>query len=66
MDKYQQQKGKKLTALFFLGCLLFNYPVITLFSTDGLILGIPTLYIFIFVSWAALIALMAWVIEERT
>lgn len=65
MDKYQQLKGKKLTALFFLGCLLFNYPIITLFGANGLILGVPTLYVFIFVSWATLIGLMAWIIEER-
>jgi hypothetical protein len=62
MDK-QELKGKQLAALFFIGCLLFNYPLLSLFSTDELIWGIPILYIFIFVAWAALIGLMAIVIE---
>ena len=65
MDKYYRLKGQKLLALFFVGCLLFNYPLLHLFSSGGLVLGIPILYIYIFVSWAALIGLTAVVIELR-
>jgi len=65
MDRYHQLKGQRLLALFFVGCLLFNYPVLQLFSKEGLIWGIPVLYAFIFVSWIALIGLTAIVIEVR-
>lgn len=65
MDKYYQQKGQKLLALFFAGCLLFNYPLLHLFSRDGLLWGIPSLYIYIFVSWTALIGLTATIVELR-
>ena len=65
MDKYRRLKGQRLLALFFIGCLLFNYPLLLLFSRDGLIFGIPILYVYIFVSWAALIGLTAVVIEAR-
>jgi len=54
-----------LLALFFMGLLLFNYPILTLFSNEGLIWGIPVLYIYVFTSWTILIGLIAWVIERR-
>jgi hypothetical protein len=60
-----QQRGQRLAALFLLGCLLFNYPLLQLFSRDGALFGIPLLYGYLFGAWAALIALMALVIERR-
>ena len=57
-------KGQQLIALFLVGCLLFNYPLLALFSRDGLVWGIPMLYVYIFIAWAALVGLMAIVIER--
>jgi hypothetical protein len=57
-------KGQRLAALFLVGCLLFNYPLLSLFSQDGMVWGIPILYVFIFLAWAALIGLMVIVIER--
>lgn len=57
-------KGQRLTALFLLGGLLFNYPLLQLFSRDGMILGLPVLYCYVFCTWAALIGLMALVVER--
>lgn len=65
MDNYDRSKGQQLMVLFLLGCLLFNYPVLLLFSRDGLVWGIPILYVFVFLSWAALVGLMALIIEVR-
>ncbi|MEZ4727746.1 MAG: hypothetical protein R3E79_11515 [Caldilineaceae bacterium] len=55
--------GQRLLALFLLGCLLLNFPVLSLFSTDGMVWGVPLLYVYIFLAWGILIALMALVIE---
>ena len=60
-----EKRGQRLAALFLLGCLLFNYPLLQLFARDGAIFGIPLLYGYLFGAWAALIALMALVIERR-
>lgn len=60
-----ERRGQKLAALFLLGCLLFNYPLLQLFARDGAILGLPVLYCYVFGAWAALIALMALVVERR-
>jgi hypothetical protein len=57
--------GQRLAAVFLLGCVLFNYPVLSLFNTSGEVLDIPLLYAYIFGAWAALIGLMALVIERR-
>jgi hypothetical protein len=51
--------SERLIALAFLGFLLFSYPLLSLFSTEGTVLGIPVLYAYLFVSWALVIALTA-------
>ena len=57
--------GQRLAAVFLLGCVLFNYPLIALFNKPGEIFDIPLLYFYLFGVWALLIALMAWAIERR-
>lgn len=55
--------NQRLVALFLLGCLLFNYPLLSLFNNPAEIFGIPLLYAYLFVAWGLLIALMALVAE---
>jgi hypothetical protein len=57
--------AQRLAALFLLGCVLFNYPVLALFNRAASVLGVPVLYAWIFAAWLALIAAMAMVIEKR-
>jgi len=58
-------KGQRFVALCMLGTLLFNYPVLALFNVSRTIFGVPVLYAYIFIAWAALIALMALVTESQ-
>jgi hypothetical protein len=58
-------KGQRFVALCMLGTLLFNYPVLALFNVSSTIFGVPVLYAYIFIAWAALIALMALVTESQ-
>ena len=60
-----ESRGQRFVALCMLGMLLFNYPILALFNVPGSVFGIPVLYAYIFVAWAALIALMAMVAESR-
>ena len=53
------RKSERLVALAFLGFLLFDYPLLSLFSSGDRVLGVPVLYAYLFTSWALLIALMA-------
>lgn len=50
----------KLIGIFLLAFALFNFPLISLFSQKGLILGLPTLYWYLFLAWALIIGLTAW------
>jgi hypothetical protein len=58
------RKGERLTALALLGFVLFNYPLLSLFSTDGTLFGIPALYAYLFITWALLVALIALVVRK--
>jgi hypothetical protein len=57
-------RGQRLVALFMLGCVLFNYPLLAIFNQPATVLGIPVLYAYIFIAWALLIALMALAVER--
>jgi hypothetical protein len=56
--------AQRLVAVFLLGCILFNFPVLSLFNHPGDVFGVPVLYAWLFGAWLLLIALMAWVVES--
>ncbi len=58
-------KGPRLVALFLLGLLLFNFPLLALFDRPAEVFGIPLLFAYVFAGWALLIGLMVLVLEER-
>jgi hypothetical protein len=60
-----EAKGQRLIALCMLGCILFNFPILALFNVPGTFFGVPALYAYLFLAWALLIGLMAWVVEKR-
>ena len=57
-------KGPRLVAVFLLGVLLFNYPLLALFNRTVQVFGVPLLYAYIFAAWALLIGLAALVVER--
>jgi hypothetical protein len=59
-----ESKGQRFVALCMLGMLFFNYPILALFNVSGTVFGVPVLYAYIFIAWAALIGLMAYVAES--
>lgn len=52
-----KDKKQKLVGIFALAILLFNFPLIGLFSDQGLIFSLPVLYVYVFCSWAVIILL---------
>jgi hypothetical protein len=60
----EQTKSQRFVALCMLGMVLFNFPILALFNVGGTFFGVPVLYAYIFMAWAALIALMALVAER--
>ena len=64
MDR-DESKGQRLVALFIFGCVLFNYPILSLFNVAADAFGVPVLYAYIFAAWAVLVGLMALAVESR-
>jgi predicted tellurium resistance membrane protein TerC len=61
----QSRTRELLIALFLLGVLLLTPPLLIVFNQATRVFGVPTLYLYLFVVWAALIALVAFTIERR-
>lgn len=59
-------KTRRLSALFLLGCLLFNYPILSLFNREIFPFGIPLLYLYLFSVWLLLILLTALGAHSKT
>ena len=57
---------ERLVALFLLGALLFTPPLIAVFNSATRFLGLPVLYLYLFATWAAVIALAALTMERAT
>ncbi len=57
-------KLQRLVAVFLLGMLMLNYPLLPLFNERGTLFGVPALYAYIFIAWGVLIALMGAVVER--
>ena len=58
--------GERLVAAFLCGCVLFNYPLLSLFDSGGILFGVPLLYAYVFIACSGLIAMMAWIIEGQS
>lgn len=54
-----------MIALLLVGFLALNYPLLALFSKAVIWMGIPVLYLYLFVFWALFIALVCAIMEGR-
>lgn len=63
--KNYRRKEHRWIAIFLLGFLLFNYPVLFVFSRDTVVGGIPILYVYMFVAWAFVIGGMIFMVERK-
>jgi hypothetical protein len=56
--------SQRLLALFFAAGVVFNFPLIALWDQAVVFWGIPLFPLALFVLWAMLIGLLAWVLER--
>ena len=57
-------RSQRLLALFAAGLALFNFPLLALWDREALILGVPLFPAALFLVWAALIVLLALIVES--
>ena len=55
--------SQRLLALFAVGALLFNFPLLALWDRDVSVFGVPLFPAALFIVWAMLIAALAWLTE---
>ena len=55
---------QRLVALFVGGWLLLNFPLLALWDRDATLLGLPLFPAALFMLWAGLVALLAWLMER--
>jgi len=54
-------KSARLLGVAALALLLFNYPMLALFDKPVLVAGVPLLWVYLFLGWALVIALVGWI-----
>jgi hypothetical protein len=59
----QSSTTAKLVGVFLLGAFLFLPPLLRVFNAGGLLAGVPLLYVYLFLAWLGLVAVMALAIE---
>lgn len=58
-------KQSKLIGLFVIAMMLLNFPLLGIFTHSSSIRGIPTVYIYLFIVWLAIILIMRQNVESR-
>jgi hypothetical protein len=58
------QRNARMVAVAALAVLLLNYPLLALFDVDVWVLGVPVLWAYLFIAWAVVIAVVAWVTRD--
>ena len=60
------RRGPKLLFLAVLFGVLLNYPLLAVFDHDGRVAGVPVLYLYVLLTWIALVALTGWLVRKRS
>jgi hypothetical protein len=56
-----RQAGERSIAAFLVAALAISPPLLSIFSVDVVVFGMPLLYLYLFAAWAGLLAVVAWV-----
>ncbi len=51
-------KYGRFIGIFILGCILFCYPILSIFNKKSVLFGIPVLIVYIFAAWAGLLLMI--------
>ncbi len=60
-----RNRNERLAALALIGAVALNYPLLSLFADSSFLLGIPLLYLYLFVFWAVFILIAGLIIEPK-
>ncbi len=49
-----------------MGCLLFNFPFLSIFNLPGLVFSVPVLYLYLFSVWVMFIIIIILITRDRS
>ncbi len=61
----EQRRGQRLLFLAVLFGVLLNYPLLAVFDRDGRVGGVPVLYLYVLVTWIALVGLTGFLVRKK-
>jgi hypothetical protein len=61
----EERTRARLVALAIIAFALFSYPLLRVFDRDEIVLGVPLVWLYVFVVWGLLIGLVALTTRER-
>jgi hypothetical protein len=59
-----EDRGKRLIAVFLLGLILINFPLLAVVEAGQRWFGLPPLFLYLFGAWVGLIVLLALIVER--
>jgi hypothetical protein len=60
-----RQRGQRLLFVAGLFAALLNYPLLAVFDHGGRLWGVPTLYLYVLLTWLLLIGLTGWLVRGK-
>jgi hypothetical protein len=63
-DGQPARLAQRLGALFALGLMLLNFPLLALWDHALMLAGLPVFPLALFLLWGGLIVLLAWLLER--
>ena len=61
----EDRTSTRLVVLAVVGFALFNYPLLRIADVPEVVLGVPLVWLYVFVVWALLIAVVAITLRKR-
>lgn len=64
-EQAEQRRGQRLLFVSLLFAVLLNFPLLAAFDHNGRVGGIPVLYLYVLVTWVAVVVLTGWLIRMK-
>jgi len=63
-ERTEQRRGQRLLFVSLLFAVLLNFPLLAAFDHNGRVGGVPVLYLYVLLTWSALVLLTGWLVKS--
>ncbi|MBF0172657.1 MAG: hypothetical protein HQL83_04310 [Magnetococcales bacterium] len=61
-----KRRNDRLVALVILGMVALNFPILSLFSREEIVFGIPLLFLYLFGFWLLFVLMIAMIVTRKS